>query len=197
MEFKVKRDFLPIYITNLCLSLLLGLIFGLSENPIVLAVTIFIVVSVLTLYNTTVIFASCKLTEDALIFQAGIFKYTIKLNQIVKVTKSKNAFASLSLSYDRIRILTIDEKLNQKVYYVSVEDNDNLIELISPAKKVKIEQPKTEEVKLKPAAKKTTTAKKTTKSTTTKKAATKKSTAKKTTTTKKTTTKKAVTKKTN
>lgn len=196
MEFKVKRDFLPIYITNLCLALLLGLIFGLSANPIVLAVTIFIVVSVLTLYNTTVIFASCKLTEDALIFQAGIFKYTIKLNQIVKVTKSKNAFASLSLSYDRIRILTIDEKLNQKVYYVSVEDNDNLIELISPVKKVKVEQPKTEEVKLKPAAKKTT-AKKTTKSTTTKKAATKKSTAKKTTTTKKTTTKKAVTKKTN
>lgn len=196
MEFKVKRDFLPIYITNLCLALLLGLIFGLSANPIVLAVTIFIVVSVLTLYNTTVIFASCKLTEDALIFQAGIFKYTIKLNQIVKVTKSKNGFASLSLSYDRIRILTIDEKLNQKVYYVSVEDNDNLIELISPVKKVKVEQPKTEEVKLKPAAKKTT-AKKTTKSTTTKKAATKKSTAKKTTTTKKTTTKKAVTKKTN
>lgn len=196
MEFKVKRDFLPIYITNLCLALLLGLIFGLSANPIVLAVTIFIVVSVLTLYNTTVIFASCKLTEDALIFQAGIFKYTIKLNQIVKVTKSKNGFASLSLSYDRIRILTIDEKLNQKVYYVSVEDNDNLIELISPVKKVKVEQPKTEEVKLKPAEKKTT-AKKTTKSTTTKKAATKKSTAKKTTTTKKTTTKKAVTKKTN
>lgn len=196
MEFKVKRDFLPIYITNLCLALLLGLIFGLSANPIVLAVTIFIVVSVLTLYNTTVIFASCKLTEDALIFQAGIFKYTIKLNQIVKVTKSKNGFASLSLSYDRIRILTIDEKLNQKVYYVSVEDNDNLIELISPVKKVKVEQPKTEEVELKPAAKKTT-AKKTTKSTTTKKAATKKSTAKKTTTTKKTTTKKAVTKKTN
>jgi len=199
MEFKVKRDFLPIFLVNLGLLLLLGVAIPFAYNAAVFVVVLAIVLSLVGFYNTAVIFASCKIENETLIFRTGVFKYEIKLNQIVKVTPAHNHHCSLALSHDRLRILTYDSENNQKVYYVSVEDNEKLASVITPTKNVakafeafekaveKVEtQPAanvtatTEPVaEKKPAAKKTTTT------------AVKKPATKKATTTKKTTTKKS------
>ena len=68
----------------------------------------------------------------------------------------------LSLSFDRLRILTVSEG-KQKVYYISVVDNEKLLSVLTPNKKAEepkqeVAETKTEEVKS--PAKKTTTAKK-------------------------------------
>ena len=200
MEFKVKRDFLPIFFVNLGLLLLLGIALPFAYNAIVFTIVLAIVLSLIGFYNTAIIFASCKVENETLIFRTGVFKYVIKLSEIVKVTPANNYHCSLSLSRDRLRILTFDSEKNQKVYYVSVEDNENLASVINPTKKLakayEAFEKAVEEVEIKPAvttttpkatktAKKTTTAKK---PATTKKATTKKSTtSKKSTASKKTT----------
>lgn len=190
MEFKVKRDFLLVFLINIVLAFILALALYFSYNTAVLVIFLILAVGGITLFNTSVIFASCKIDNEELIFKTGIFKYTIKLNTIAKITPSKNAYGSLALSFDRLRILTVSEG-KQKVYYISVVDNEKLLSVLTPNKKTEepkqeVAETKTEEVKS-PAKKTTTTKKKTT------------STAKKTTaksnSTKKTTTKKAPAKK--
>ena len=190
MEFKVKRDFLTIFLVNLGLLFLLGVAIPFAYNTVVFIIVLAIVLSLIAFYNTSVIFATCKIENETLIFRTGVFKYVIKLNEIVKVTPSKNYHCSLSLSSDRLRILTFDKENNQKVYYVSVEDNENLASVINPTKNVakafEALEKAVEKVESKPAATVTaeqpkTTAKKTTsttkKTTTTKKATTAKKTA--------------------
>ena len=79
------------------------------------------------------------------------------------------------ISTDRVRILTNVNGKN-KVYYISVVDNDNLISVIAPkSKQAEVVEEKAEEPAKKVAAKKTTTKKTTTKTTTAKKTSTKKS----------------------
>ena len=193
MEFKVKRDFLPIFLVNLGLLLLLGVALPFAYNAAVFIVVLAIVLSLIGFYNTAVIFASCKIENDTLIFRTGVFKYVIKLSEIVKVTPANNHHCSLALSHDRLRILTYDSEKNQRVYYVSVEDNENLASAINPTKNVAkafeafekaVEQVETQPAATVTAPKQKTTTKKTTtaaKKPATKKATTKKTTSKKTT----------------
>lgn len=190
MEFKVKRDFLLVFLINIVLAFILALALYFSYNTAVLVIFLILAIGGIALFNTSVIFASCKIDNEELIFKTGIFKYTIKLNTIAKITPSKNAYGSLSLSFDRLRILTVSEG-KQKVYYISVVDNEKLLSVLTPNKKTEepkqeVAETKTEEVKS-PAKKTTTTKKKTTstakkttaKSNSTKKATTKKAPAKK------------------
>ena len=189
MEFKVKRDFLNVFLVNIILAFLVCVSIPFAYNTWVFIVVFTVCLSIIILYDTAVIFASCKVDNDILTFKTGIFSYKINLNSIVKVEKSKNFYGSLALSCDRVRILTnVDGK--NKVYYVSVMDNEKLMSIISPKSKTTTapavekkettveETPTTKTV----ATKKTTTKK--TSSTTTKKAT---STKKKTTTAKKST----------
>ncbi|MBQ3213695.1 MAG: PH domain-containing protein [Clostridia bacterium] len=185
MEFKVKRDFLLVFLINIVLAFILALALYFSYNTAVLVIFLILAIGGIALFNTSVIFASCKIDNEELIFKTGIFKYTIKLNTIAKITPSKNAYGSLSLSFDRLRILTVSEG-KQKVYYISVVDNEKLLSVLTPNKKAEepkqeVAETKTEEVKS-PAKKTTTTKKKTTstaKKTTAKSNSTKKSTTKK------------------
>lgn len=181
MEFKVKRDFLYVFLIDIVLAFLTCIFI-----PFVTASTWFFVIimaiafTLLVLFNTSVIFSSCKVENEQLTFKAGLFKYEIELKNIVKVEKAKNIYGSLCVSHDRVRILTNKDGKN-KVYYVAVVNNDELIKVIEPKKQeVKVETSEKPEAKA-VATKKTTT--------------TKKSPAKKTTTTKKTTTKKVASKK--
>lgn len=193
MEFKVKKDFLPIFITNLVL------LFVLIVPTIAFAswlgyLIIFdvIIASIIVLYNTSLIFTSCRLENNTLTYQAGLFKYVIDLKSITKVTSEKNIHFSLAQSSDRIRILTKNKENKQKVYYISVCDKANLISLLKPTKNVEPTPAKVEEVKAEEKVAETSETK-----ATPKKPAAKKSTAtKKATTTKKTTSKSTATKKT-
>ena len=211
MEFKVKRDFIPIFLINALMLLICACsvfffiaIDNLGWLIIVIAVDLFFFV----LYNTSVIFARCTLTEDKLIYRTGIFKYTMPVDKIAKITKARNYHLSLALSFDRIRVLVVGETGKQCVYYISVVDSNRLMKAIKPTdpnivennREVKPEQPeaKTEEIAEKTENEVVTTPKTTTKSSaTTKKPATK-STSTKTTATKSTTAKKtSTTKKSN
>lgn len=188
MEFKVKRDFLLVFLINLVLAFILALALYFSYNAVIL--TIFLILSVggIILFNSSVIWASCKINNEELIFKTGVFKYTIKLNTIAKVTPSKNAYGSLSLSFDRLRILTVSEG-KQKVYYISVVDNEKLLSVLtSNTKQPKIEKEivETSTKEVKPTVKKSTTTKKKPTSTTTKKSTTKSNSTKKSTTQKST-----------
>lgn len=202
MEFKIKRDFLPIFIINLVLAFILvvpTIAFG-NWVGYLIAFDV-VILTIIVLYNTSVIFSSCKLENNTLYYRAGIFKYEIDLNTIKNVSLSRNIHFSLANSLDRIRISTL-ENGKQKVYYVSVCDNENLLSLLKPKKEEKVVETKIEE---KPAEEKKTEEKttKTVKTTTKKPATTKKAPAKttvkkpatkKTTTAKKTTTSKKVAK---
>lgn len=176
MEFKVKRDFLYVFLIDIVLAFLTCIFI-----PFVTASTWFFVIimavafALLVLFNTAVIYSTCKVENDTLTFKAGLFKYEIDLNTIVKAERAKNIYGSLCVSHDRVRILTNKDGKN-KVYYVSVVNNDELIKAIEPKK---VEVKKVEETK--PATKTVATKKSTT---------TKKAPAKKTTTTKKTVSKK-------
>ena len=179
MEFKVKRDFLLVFLINLVLAFILYF----SYITAVLVVFLILAIGGIALFNTSVIFASCKINNEELVFKTGVFKYTIKLNTIAKVTPSKNAYGSLSLSFDRLRVLTVSEG-KQKVYYISVVDNEKLLSVLTPNQKTEkveeaVTEPKAEETKT--TAKKSTTKKATTtnKSDSTKKTTTKKAPAKK------------------
>ncbi len=136
MEFKVKRDFASIFAWDAFLVFLL--LFGIAFffNVWVGIVVLLINISLLTIYNTSIIFASCKIENNTLTFKTGMFKYNINLNTIKKVEKSTNYYPSLSMSVDRVRLLT-NTNGKEKVYYVSVLDNDKLIDLINNAIKKK------------------------------------------------------------
>ena len=193
MEFKVKRDFLPIFITNLFFVLLLGITIYFTYNIGIFLLVLAIVLGGAAIYNTAVIFATCRIEADILLFKTGLFKYEININDIVKVTPSKNCHASLALSFDRIRIL-VNKGEKQKVYYISVNDNEKLYELISPKKKSSKEEvlEKADEiVKAEISTPKKATTTKAKSNATKKTTAAKPKTTKTTATTKKTATKKA------
>jgi len=184
MEFKVKRDFLPIFLVNVLLAAIICVAIPFFYNVAVGVIVVTLAVAVAVFYDTAVIFASCSLTDETLTFRTGVFKYVINLKDIVKVDAAKNVHSSLALSYDRIRILT-NKDGKQKVYYIAVDDNEKLISLLAP--KTTVEKEKEEVKPVEEKKEKTATVKKATtaKKTTTKSAASK-STTKKTTATKKT-----------
>ncbi len=204
MEFKVKRDFIPIFLVNILMLLIAAgsIIFFLHTTGWLVIVTI-VDALIFIFYNSSIIFARCTITEDKLIYRTGMFKYSIPLDKIAKVTKAKNYHMSLALSIDRVRILVVGETGKQCAYYVSVEDSKKFMAAIKPNPELKNvkdevaipltevkEEPKQEETKQEVKEEVVTTPKTTTKTTaTTKKPATKttSATAKKTTTTKKTT----------
>lgn len=66
-----------------------------------------------------------ELYSDHFIFYYGFQKETIKLQDIIKIEKSRNAIASSANSLDRIHIIT-----KQKDFYVSLKDNDDFIQEI-------------------------------------------------------------------
>ncbi|MBQ3047445.1 MAG: PH domain-containing protein [Clostridia bacterium] len=174
MEFKVKLDFLYVFLIEVVLAFL-ALIF----IPFVSVSTWFFVlitlafIALLVFFNLMAFISSCKIEGTTLTYKAGVFKYEINTNNIVKVEKAKNIYPSLSFSIDRVRIL-VHENGKNKVYYVSVVNNDELIKVLEPKKAA----PKQEEKVVKAAApteEKTTVAKKNT----TKKAPAKKTVTKK------------------
>ena len=170
MEFKVKRDFLLVFLINVLLVFLVCVTIPFAYNAWVFVVVFTICFAILAFYDTAVIFATCKVENDLLTFKTGVFSYKINLNTIVKVERTKNIYGSLALSCDRVRILTnVDGK--NKVYYVSVVDNEKLMSIISPKEQVAATPVPEVEVQEK-TVKKAPSAKKATTKTTTKKKAT-------------------------
>ncbi len=138
MEFKVKRDFIPIFLINVILLLICAcsIVFFLHWTGWLITVLI-IDLLVLIIYNSSIIFARCTITEDKLIYQTGMFKYSIPLDKIAKVTKAKNFHVSLAPSIDRIRILVVGETGRQCAYYISVVDSRRLMNAIKPNPELK------------------------------------------------------------
>ena len=106
MEFKVKKDFLLVFLVNVVLAFLVCITIPFAYNTWVFIVVFSICFAILAFYDTAVIFASCKVENDLLTFKTGVFSYKIDLKTIVKAEKSKNIYGSLALSCDRVRILT-------------------------------------------------------------------------------------------
>lgn len=141
MEFKVKRSFLPIFLVNLALVFLICVSIPFAYNIWVFLVVFAICFTLFCLYNTAVIFASCKLEGNKLTYKTGLFKYEIDTTTIEKVEKNKSYAPSLAISFERVRIVVkVNDK--HKFYYISVVDRDKLIELLS-----KKEAPKKQENK--------------------------------------------------
>ena len=155
MEFKVKRDYLLIVLANLVLIFLMFIPFvGLwSEVPIFFLILFGVVLSVFILYNTAVIFASCELRSNVLVFKTGAFKRVIFLDKVASATRLNTIAGSLIVSMDRIEIIT-QEKKKRAYHYVSVVDNEKLLSLITANLPKKAEKPvqetaqKTEKEKL-------------------------------------------------
>lgn len=61
MEFKVKRDFLLVFLVNLALAFLLGVSLYFIYNVVVFIIALAIVLALIALYNTAVIFTGCSL----------------------------------------------------------------------------------------------------------------------------------------
>ena len=160
MEFKVKRDFLYVFLIDIVLAFLTCIFIPfVTESTWFFVIIMVVAFTLLVLFNTSVIFSTCKVDNELLTFKAGLFKYEIELKNIVKVERAKNIYGSLCVSHDRVRILTNKDGKN-KVYYVSVVNNDELIKVIEPKKQeTKVET--TEKTEVKVAATKNTTAKKT------------------------------------
>lgn len=131
MEFKVKKDFLLVFLVNVLLAFLVCIAIPFAYNTWVFIVVFTVCLAILVFYDTSVIFASCKVENDVLTYRTGVFSYKINLNTIVSVERSKNLYGSLALSCDRVRIVTNLEGKN-KVYYVAVCDNEKLMSVISP-----------------------------------------------------------------
>ncbi len=159
MEFKIKRDYLLISLSNLALLFLMFVPFvGLwSEYAAIFFLILFgIVFTIFVLYNTAIIFASCEVRNNVLLFKTGAFKNVIFLDKVVSATRMNTIAGSLIISTDRIEIIT-EEKGKRKYYYVSVVDNEKLFSLISanlPKKAEKVENVQVADKK--PAVKKTT-----------------------------------------
>ena len=150
MEFKVKRSFLSIFVLNLVLVFLVCVSIPFAYNIWVFLVVFIICFGLLCLYNTSVIFASCKVEGNTLIYRTGVFKYEIDINTIQKVEKTRSYCPSLATSFDRIRIVT---KKGDKhgFYYISVVDSDKLIDILqngtAPKKEVEKEEKPVEKPK--------------------------------------------------
>ena len=119
MEFKVKRSFLSILIFNLILIFLVCVSIPFAYNTWVFIVVFAICFGLFCFYNTSIIFASCKIENNLLTYRTGAFKYEIELNSIQKIEKNKSYSPSLATSFDRIRIVK-NKNNNQKVFYISV-----------------------------------------------------------------------------
>lgn len=134
MEFKVKRDYLLITLTNLLLLVLLFIPFvGLISDgaaPIFFFILFGIVLTTLVLFDTAVIFASCEVRSNVLVFRTGAFKHIIFLDTVISARKVLTVDGSLIVSMDRIKIHTI-EKDKLRTYYLSVVDNDKLLDMIT------------------------------------------------------------------
>lgn len=160
MEFKVKKDFLYVFLIDIVLAFLTCIFIPfVTESTWFFVIIMVIAAALLVLFNVSVIFSCCKIEDNTLTYRTGIFKYIINTKDIVKVERSKNIYCSLSLSIDRIRILT-NENGKNKVYYISVVNNDELLKAIEPKKATakKVEEQPTADNKedTKPATKKTT-----------------------------------------
>ncbi|NCB48570.1 MAG: hypothetical protein EOM55_02980 [Clostridia bacterium] len=171
MEFKIKRDYLLITLSNLALLFLMFIPFvGLwSEYAAIFFLILFgIVLSIFILYNTAIIFASCELRNNVLVIKTGAFKKVIFLDKVVSVNKLNTIAGSLIFSRERIEIAT-ENKGKREYFYISVVDNEKLYSLISAnlpkkAEKMAEKTEKTAQVAdKKPAVKKTTKKKVTTK----------------------------------
>lgn len=130
MEFKVKRSFLSIFIFNLVLIFLICVSVPFAYNTWVFAVVFAIVFSLFCFYNSSIIFAICRIENNKIIYRTGAFKYEININTIQKIQKNKSYSPSLATSFDRIRIVTNKNNI-QKVYYISVVDRDKFIDIIN------------------------------------------------------------------
>jgi len=149
MEFKIKRDYLLITLSNLALLFLMFVPFvGLwSEYAAIFFLILFgIVLSIFILYNTAVIFASCELRSNVLVFRTGAFKKVIFLDKVVSAYRLTTISGSLIISTDRIELIT-EEKGKRKYYYVSVVDNEKLFSLVSANLPKKAEKTAQEPVK--------------------------------------------------
>jgi hypothetical protein len=132
MEFKVKRDFLLILFTNLVLIFLLFVPFlGLGTEAAIFFLIIFgIVLTILIMFDTAAIFASCELQNNVLVFKTGAFKKVIFLDKMIEARRVNTITGSFIISTDRIEIVTL-ENGKRVYYYVSVVDNEKLFDLIS------------------------------------------------------------------
>ena len=150
MNFKIKRDFWQVLVGNLFYVLLLCTWIALVAEADLRPLIIFFIITLVCylFYLVRIIFASCTLKKHALIYQTGIFKYVIFLDEIMSVEKADNLYASLSLSTERVRIATKSKQEGSKVYYISVEGRKELISILTeyakennPKKYAKLEQP--------------------------------------------------------
>ena len=131
MHFSVKRDFISIFLLNAFFVLLICMTLFLTATTWFFWIIFGIIVIITIIYNSCVIFASCDLDDDYITFRTGMFKYVIPFSEISRVDKSKNIYSSLALSYDRLRVLTYNSQGKQKVYYIAVDDNDKLMDIIN------------------------------------------------------------------
>lgn len=135
MEFKVKRDYLLITVINMALLFLLfvpfvGLFTEYKETAIFFFILFGIVLTVLVLYNTSIIFSSLELRDNVLVFRSGAFKKVIFLDKLVSATRVNTLAGSFYLATDRIELIAL-EKEKRVYYYVSAVDNEKLFELVS------------------------------------------------------------------
>lgn len=134
MEFKVRKDFLPIFLINLLLifTFVCSVFFFASDRVHIgwLILAVAINTFFITIYNMSIICTYCRIDESTLAFRTGVFYHDIKLRHIAKVEKSTNLHSSIAPSIHRIRIVTVNDRNKLRVFYVSVMDSDKLISML-------------------------------------------------------------------
>lgn len=129
MKFKIKRQALPIVLMNLVFILLIvSLSLVLNSGKVFLYILIATIVFY-ALYLFSLFSSSCSVKKNYLYYRSGIFFYRINMDNIIRIESCKNLFLSLAPAVDRIRIVYRTGS-RDKMRYIAVEDNDNLIEII-------------------------------------------------------------------
>ena len=129
MTFKIKRQVVPILLMNIIFIALLVLLFLIMERDKIFLYLFISTLVIYALYLFSLLSSSCSIKKNYLYYRSGIFFYRINLDEIIRIETCKNLYASLSPAIDRIRIV-YNVRNGQKMKYIAVEDNENLIQFI-------------------------------------------------------------------
>lgn len=86
-------------------------------------------ISLYAIYLLSLLSCSCYIKNQHLYYRNGLLFYKIPLENIKSMQICKNIYLSLSPDIERIRVI-YEKHGREKMKYISVEDNENLISII-------------------------------------------------------------------
>lgn len=129
MKFKVKKGLLPVIMVNVIFLLLIFACYLIIKRGQTIRILFFSLIGLYVICLLSFATSKCVIKNGNLYYQNGIFFYKIPLDSIKSMQLCYNLYMSLSPDIERIRII-YEVRGREKMRYISVEDNDNLMSII-------------------------------------------------------------------